>query len=83
LLCAIVFNFSAQNARHKALDALDKITRAGTGDAEYRAKVAQIRAEIEDIKSGVFASFWQNPIVHAVLLPLTGGGFAVLQAFMP
>ena len=83
--CAVILQQSAKDARTKATEALDRILLPLTGkDRETRKKVLRIRAEVEDLESGVFAGFAQNPVVYALLLPLGGGGgLAVLQVLLP
>lgn len=85
LACAVVLQRSARDARTKAIEELDQILAPLGGEYnETRQKVAQIRTEIHRLRSGVYAPFAQNPIFHALILPLGGGGgLAVLQAFLP
>ncbi len=83
--CAAILQLEAKRARGKSLDALDELLRARVGPPEdpVREKVARIRTEIEDFQTGAFASFSQNPIVKAILLPLFGGGgLAALEALL-
>ncbi len=84
LACAVILQRSAKEARTKAIEALDRVLLPLTKDDESREKVLQIRAEVQDMDSGVFAGFAQNPVVYALLLPLGGGGgLAALQALLP
>jgi hypothetical protein len=76
---------AAKGARTEALEVLDGLLRqrAGPGDDPLRQKIAQIRADVEGTSGGAFASFSQNPIVGAILLPLFGGGgLAALEALL-
>jgi len=85
LACAVILQRSAKDARARALDALDRAELPLTGkDDEACARVAKIRSEIESLATGVFASFSQNPVVYALLLPLGGGGgLAALESLLP
>jgi hypothetical protein len=76
----------ARSAKQDTLDALGTIAsrRISGSPDDYREKVERIRHDVEDMRSGAFASFWQNPVVRAVLLPLGGGGgLAALEAVLP
>ena len=87
LLCALVLQRSAKNARTKALAELDRLLlplAAQGADRKTRRPVRQMRSEIKDLNSGVFCSLTQNPVVYAILLPLAGGsGLAALEALLP
>jgi hypothetical protein len=87
LVCALVLQRSAKDARDKALAALDRILLPLAGrhaDRKTHDSLLQIRAEIESTNSGVFAGFTQNSIFYALLLPLAGGGgLAALEALLP
>jgi MFS family permease len=85
VVCAVMLQGAAKDARSRALAALDELVRAsgGQGDRVAPEKLAQIRTEIEDTNTGAFAGFSQNPVVRAVLLPLVGGGgLTALEAFL-
>jgi hypothetical protein len=83
--CAVILQRSAKDGRAKAVEALDRILLQQTGqDAATRKKVSQVRAELNGMDTGVFAGFANNPVVHALLLPLGGGGgLAALEALLP
>ena len=86
LISAGLLQYSARRARKTARDTLDRLIRERVGilNDDVRARYEKIRAEIDDMDSGAFASLASNPIVVAVLIPLAGGGgLAVLQALLP
>jgi len=86
LACAVILQRAAQEARTKAMEALDRLVLplVGKDKDETREKVSQIRGEIDALDTGIFAGFAQNPVVYALLLPLGGGGgLAALDAFLP
>jgi hypothetical protein len=87
LLCAVVLQRSARDARTKAQEAIDRQLAPLAGrdeDKATREKLLLFRTEIEGMDSGVFANLAQNPVVHALLLPVAGGGgLAALEALLP
>jgi hypothetical protein len=86
LYCAVVLQRSAKAVRTAALQALDRFLMrlADGGENHSRTALRRLRTEINGIQSGAFATFTQNPIIHALLIPLCGGGgLAALQMFMP
>ncbi|HEY7312917.1 MAG TPA: hypothetical protein VH643_26370 [Gemmataceae bacterium] len=76
VVCGVMLQRAAKRAKGKALEALDGLLRerAGAGDDPLRDKFVQIRTDIEGTRTGAFASWSQNPVVGAILLPLFGGG---------
>jgi hypothetical protein len=83
VVCGVMLQRAAKGARAKALEALDDLLRQRAGDDPLRDKFAQIRADVEGTTTGAFASFSQNPVVGAILLPLFGGGgLAALEALL-
>jgi hypothetical protein len=84
--CALILQRTAKAAQRKALDKLDALLLpfAGKDNDETRGKLVQIRSDIDDMDSGVFAGFINNPVLYALLLPLGGGGgLAALEALLP
>src|SRR5262249_16833569 len=85
LVCAVLLQRSAKRAKEKALEVLEQIVvrRVGSSQDQIREKIERIRSEIEGMNSGAFASFFQNPVVGALLLPLAGGGgLAALETLL-
>jgi hypothetical protein len=85
VLCAVELQRAAKAARRDALHELDGLVRARVGPEhdELREKLTRIRSDIAGYKTGAFASFRQNPIIRAVLLPLFGaGGLAAVEALL-
>ena len=57
--------------------------RVVPAEEDLRERLVRIRSEVAGFKTGAFASFRQNPVVGAVLLPLFGGGgLAALEALL-
>jgi hypothetical protein len=85
LICALLLQRAAKSAKDKALRTLNGliVERIGPEEDLVRAKLEQLRAEIEKEQAGAFASFTNNPVVWAILIPLGGGGgVAALQALL-
>jgi hypothetical protein len=83
--CAMTLQQAASSARLKALKKLDVLlsTCGGSAEGDERAKLEPMRSAIDDMQSGAFASFYQNPAIRAVLIPLGGGGgLAALEALV-
>ena len=70
---------AAEHARSQALRTMkaDRRWLAGTDDAEL-AKLGEpldrLIAEVEDMRSGAFAPFLEQPLLKALLVPLGGAG---------
>jgi hypothetical protein len=74
---------SAKRVKENALAAVDKliVPRLGEKKGGLRTKLERIKQDIAGMRSGAFASFYQNPVIRALLIPLGGGGgLAALQA---
>jgi hypothetical protein len=55
----------------------------GKDQDDERARLTLILSDIENLDSGAFASFYQNPAIRAVLIPLGGGGgLAAIEALV-
>lgn len=82
LLCALTLRRSAEASRRGALDRLrDAALRAkGTGDSKLVAQLEALCVRVERLQDGAFASFAQQPLLKAVLLPfLTFGGTSLFD----
>jgi hypothetical protein len=85
LVCGLLLQRSAKKAKEKALEALAKIVvrRVGSPRDEFRKKIERLRTDVESMSSSAFASFFQNPVLGALLLPLGGGGtLAALETLL-
>jgi hypothetical protein len=82
--CAVVLRWAAEITRRKAAWRLNNeiVALKGTGE-EGRKTAEQLQVMIEQIRnfrSGAFAPYGQQPVIRALLLPLTSyGGGALLQ----
>jgi hypothetical protein len=85
VLCAFELQRAAKGARKQAVRVLDALlrTRVGHHHDEFCDKLTRIRADVAGFKTGAFASFRNNPVVNAILVPLFGaGGLAALEALL-
>jgi hypothetical protein len=85
LVCGLLLQRSAKKAKEQALEVLAKIVvrRVGRPEDEFREKIERLRTEVENLNSSAFASFFQNPVLGALLLPLGGGGsLAALETLL-
>jgi hypothetical protein len=81
--CAMILQRAAGGARQNALKRLDELLHTCVGSANTRDRLTPLRADIDNMQSGAFASFYQNPAIRAVLIPLGGGGgLAALEALV-
>jgi hypothetical protein len=83
--CAMILQRAADGARQDALKKLDELLGACVGSAkdDERARLTPLRASIDNMQTGAFASFYQNPAIRAALIPLGGGGgLAALEALV-
>jgi hypothetical protein len=86
VVCGVMLQREAKEVQSESLKALDELLRSWHGSVKdaIPKKLAQIRLEINQVHTGAFAGFSQNPVVKAVLLPLLGGGgLAALEALLP
>jgi hypothetical protein len=87
IFAAVTLRQSAEYARKRALEILRKLLSEATishqsmvPDPRDRAVVAAAKSaieEVENMNTGAFGSFAQNPVVQAILLP---GGASILAA---
>jgi len=81
---ASMLNVSAEIARRGALEAMrrDLLWLQGSGEA-YRPlaeRFPSLIKQVEDLRKGAFAPFFEQPLVRAVLVPLGGaGGLQLLE----
>jgi hypothetical protein len=81
--CAMMLQRAAANARREVLDRMDDLIapQIGQADESIRTRLERVRDDIENLKSGAFASLQKNPAIRAALIPLGGGGgLAALEA---
>jgi hypothetical protein len=81
--CAMMLQRAARGARQAALEDVEKLSlsQVGGADTATRKRLKRMRADIEAMRSGAFASFYDNPAIRAILIPLCGGGgLAALEA---
>lgn len=87
VIVATMLNIGAEIARRDALDSMRADLRwmEGAGK-EYEGLVKQYKSVIEDVENlrqGAFAPFFEQPLLRAVLVPLGGvGGIQLLEYFM-
>jgi type VI protein secretion system component VasK len=70
----------AKNEAEATLEAKVKRLQAATAESQAQSNANQAEKLLEEIRSlrrGAFVSFWENPVLGAILLP--SGGMAVLQ----
>jgi hypothetical protein len=88
IFAALTLRQSAEYARTRALETLHKLLYEATistegkaaPDPRDRALVATAKSaieEVENLSTGAFGSFTQNPVVQAILLP---GGASIIAA---
>jgi hypothetical protein len=88
IFAALTLRQSAEYARRRALETLHKLLYEATistegkvaPDPRDRALAATARSaieEVENLSTGAFGSFTQNPVVQAILLP---GGASIIAA---
>lgn len=81
---ATMLNFAAETARRKALESMrkDLLWLQGAG-ATYKLLAEHFPSlikQVEDLRKGAFAPFFEQPLVRAVLVPLGGvGGIQLLD----
>jgi hypothetical protein len=81
---ATMLNVSAESARRTALEAMrrDLLWLQGSGE-KYRPladRFPSLIRQVEELRKGAFAPFFEQPLVRAVLVPLGGaGGFQLLE----
>jgi hypothetical protein len=84
--CAVLLQRSAKKAKEKVLGKMDQLISQSIGrkDERGRQTFGRIKEEIANMQSGAFASFYQNPVLRAILIPLGGGGsMAALEMLLP
>lgn len=81
---ATMLNISAEIARRTALEAMaaDLLWLKGAGD-DYKQLTEvfpSLITQVQELKKGAFAPFFEQPLVRAVLVPLGGaGGLQILE----
>jgi hypothetical protein len=81
---ATMLNISAEMARRTALEAMrnDLLWLQGSGE-KYRLlaeRLPSLITQVEQLRKGAFAPFFEQPLVRAVLVPLGGaGGLQLLE----
>jgi hypothetical protein len=83
----LILRSTAERIRTEALTVLGRWLIRETGaTGESVSRAGQLRLVIEDIRSlrgGAFAPLMQQPVIKALLLPLSGaGGIAILEYFV-
>jgi len=79
-----MLNISAEIARRTALEAMrsDLMWLQGSGE-KYRLlaeRFPSLIVQVEQLRKGAFAPFFEQPLVRAVLVPLGGaGGLQLLE----
>jgi len=84
LLCALVLRRATEVARVRALRRMtDYLSSAVRGQEEERSKQLELLiGEVEKERTGAFASFAEQPVARAALIPFGGVGLlAVIDAF--
>lgn len=81
---ATMLNFAAETARRKALENMRKdLLWLQGADAKYKLLAEHFPSlikQVEDLRKGAFAPFFEQPLVRAVLVPLGGvGGIQLLD----
>ncbi len=83
--CAFLLRGAAERTRRIALDHLTvdiiRASQQGSTGVEYVGQLQLLKNEIESIQEGAFARFTQQPIVGAVLVPLSSAGLTVIQHY--
>jgi hypothetical protein len=83
--CTFLLRGAAERTRRIALDHLTvdiiRATQQGGTGVQYVGQLQLLKNEIESIQEGAFARFTQQPIVGAVLIPLSSAGLTVIQHF--
>jgi hypothetical protein len=82
--CAVGLRWSAEATRRKAIWRLSNeiigLKGGGEADRNTAGQLEAMIAQIREFRRGAFAPYLQQPIVHALLLPLGSyGGGALLQ----
>jgi hypothetical protein len=75
---AAMLNFSAEQARRKALDSMEADLRWLKGAGKDYEKLAEtfegLIKDVRSLRKGAFAPFFEQPLVQAILVPLGGAG---------
>ncbi|MCI0589524.1 MAG: hypothetical protein L0323_22140 [Planctomycetes bacterium] len=79
VVSVVLLRKTARRAREDSLDTLRSLAAGGEGDPGEagRADIAFAKEEIESMQRGAFRPFSEEPLLHAVLVPL--GGIGVLE----
>jgi hypothetical protein len=84
---AALLNISAETARRKALERMreDQMWLEGAGKRfpTLGARFGGLVTDVEKLRAGAFAPFFEQPLVRAMLVPLGGaGGIQLLELVM-
>ena len=81
--CAFTLRRSTEKARTRVLERLSRMQKLATGqESSLAALTKDIIEEVKNEHRGAFASFAQQPIVQAVLIPFGGAGSVALLDFL-
>lgn len=85
---ATALNIGAEIARRRALEILrlDMLWLKGSSNPDDLALAEQFQSlikQVEELRRGAFAPFFEQPLVRAVLVPLGGVGGLQLLEFLP
>jgi hypothetical protein len=77
--CAIALNRVAEDSRNVAKRHLmDEIIKAKGSEKSHPGQWESLLDDVKTLQEGAFRPFWQQPIVGAVLLPLSSVGWTTL-----
>jgi hypothetical protein len=80
---AFALSRKANQVRTQLIDGLVK-ERNEIGEAEDSANIKDRVEELRTVRGGAYTNFLDMPLVHAVMLPLSGaGGLTALQYVVP
>ena len=86
MACAIMLRLAAERLRRRAIWRLTniklKLNAQGAADSKVADQIDVMIAQIRAFDTGAFAPYSQQPIVRAVLLPLTSYGGAALVEYL-
>ena len=86
MACAIMLRLAAERLRRRAIWRLTnikmKLNAQGAADSKVADQIDVMITQIRAFDTGAFAPYSQQPIVRAVLLPLTSYGGAALVEYL-
>jgi hypothetical protein len=81
--CVFLLRRAAESTRRVALDSLTAhiihATQQGAANAQYVGQLQLLKDEIESFRKGVFVAVPQQPIVRAVLIPLSTAIIPIIE----